>query len=265
MAKLIDKLWNWGHLEGSYKECTLLDCNMTPEEFAEEYGIARSFIISYGGNIQAPFEPYAKRFSTLKEVKWSVLGDCSSPLPEAELGNTDDILACLNVDGVDNITGGMVDDFFSPERMEKYPPEVLMKIRKKLNAQGLDFWCVLYNHQLDFDLTEYLKCFDGVSFWIWGCEKINEMEEYLEKFFKLAKNNKKMLGVYVWDFMDVGKQPMDSVLYEKQLRRYFNLVADNTVDGLIVCSSVLGDVDLETNRILKRYIAEYGNLEVEEK
>ena len=261
MSKLIDKLWNWGHLEGSYKECTLLDCKMTPEQFAEEYGIKRSFIISYGGNIHPPFEPYAKRFSCLEEVKWSVLGDASSPLPNSELGNTDDILSCIDA-GVENITGGMVDDFFSPERMEKYPPEVLMKIRKKLNAQGLDFWCVLYNHQLDYDLTEYLKCFDGVSFWIWGCEKINNMDEYLEKFFRLAKNNKTMLGVYVWDFVDVGKQPMDSALFEKQLNRYFHLVADKKTDGIIVCSSVLGDVDLETNKILKRYIAEFGDKEI---
>ena len=83
--KLVDKLWNWGHLEGSHNDCTLLSCHMTPEEFAREYGVKRAFIVSYGGNIQPPFAPWAKRFSALKEVKWSVLGDASTPLPSAEL------------------------------------------------------------------------------------------------------------------------------------------------------------------------------------
>ena len=37
--KIRDRLWNWGHLEGSHNKDTGLDCHMTPEEFATEYGI----------------------------------------------------------------------------------------------------------------------------------------------------------------------------------------------------------------------------------
>ena len=37
--KLADKLWNWGHLEGSHNQCVNKECKMTPEMFAEEYGI----------------------------------------------------------------------------------------------------------------------------------------------------------------------------------------------------------------------------------
>ena len=70
MAKLIDKFWNWGHLEGSHNDCTGLDCSMTPEEFAEEYGIRNSFIVSYGGNIQPPFDGLAERLSGLREIKY---------------------------------------------------------------------------------------------------------------------------------------------------------------------------------------------------
>lgn len=262
MAKLIDKLWNWGHLESSHNACTLLDCKMTPEEFANEYGIKNAFIVSYGGNIQPPFDDKAKRFSVLNEVKWSVLGDASTPLPEAELGNTQDILDVLSVGG--NITGGIVDDFFSPERMERFTPEVLKKIKAKLNANGLDFWCVLYNHQLDFELDKYIECFDGVTFWLWGCEKINDMEEYLQKLFALTKDKPVMLGVYLWDYVDTGKQPMNPVLFEKQLKRYFGLLENGEIEGVIFCSSTVGDSDLETNKILKRYIAEYGDREIKQ-
>ena len=44
MAKVIDKLWNWGHLEGSHNKVCNMECNMSPEQFAEEYGIRNSFI-----------------------------------------------------------------------------------------------------------------------------------------------------------------------------------------------------------------------------
>ncbi len=262
MTKLADKLWNWGHLEGSHNECTKLDCSMTPEEFASVYGIRNSFIVSYGGNIQPPFDNIAKRMKGLREIKWSVLGDASTQLPEAKLGNTQDIIDVLPY--AQNITGGVVDDFFSPARMERFTPEVLKKIKTTLNNKGLDFWCVLYDLQLDLELEKYMECFDGVTFWIWECENIANMEAYLEKLSKIAKDKKVMLGIYLWDYSEKNNKPMNSHLFEKQLCRYFNLLKDNKIEGVIFCSSTIGDADLETNKILKRYIAQYGDTEIED-
>ena len=130
--KLIDKLWNWGHLEGSHNAITCLQCSMSPEGFAEKYGVRRSFIVSYSGNIQPPFQGLAARFSPLAEVKWSVLGDSSTPLPAHRLGFAPEIIACAKQ--YPNITGGIVDDFFSPERKKRFPPEVLREIRAELNG-----------------------------------------------------------------------------------------------------------------------------------
>ena len=248
MAQLVDKLWNWGHLEGSHNQCTHMNCSMSPEEFADEYGIRNAFIVSYGGNIQPPFDPFAKRFSGLREVKWSVLGDASTPLPEDRLGNTKDIIEVLGVGG--NITGGIVDDFFSPERMNRFTPEVLMEIKEKLHENGLDFWCVLYDSQLDFDLEQYLPCFDGITFWIWECEKIAGMEAYLKKLFALAKDKAVMLGVYLWDYGG-NEDVMDLALFEKQVSTYFDLLREKRIEGIVFCSSTLGDADLETNKLLR--------------
>ncbi len=260
--KLKEKLWNWGHLEGSHNKIVPFACKMSPEEFAKEYGIENSFIVSYGGNIQPPFDDMAKRFSVLKEVKWSVLGDASSPLPQAELGNTQDILNVLDIGK--NITGGVVDDFFAPERMKRFTPEVLKKIKTALNARGLDFWCVLYNHQLGFDLEKYIECFDGVTFWIWGCENIKEIETYLEKLFGIVKDKPLMLGLYLWDYLDDGSKPMNTVLFERQLKRYFALLKEKKIDGVVFCSNTIGDAELDTNKILKSYISEYGGDEIGE-
>lgn len=259
--KLIDKLWNWGHLEGSHNAGYGLNCSMTPEGFAEEYGIRNAFIVSYGGNIQPPFDGLAKRLSGLKEVVWSVLGDASTPLPEAELGNAEDIIAALEAGK--NITGGVVDDFFSPERMKRFTPEVLKKIRAALNAAGLKFWCVLYEMQLDHEqLSRYLDCFDGVTFWIWKSEQIVHAQEHLEKMFSLAQGRRVMLGMYLYDYA-AGAKKMDPVLFERQLKLYFELLKQKKAEGIIFCSSTVGDADFETNRILKRYIREQGNTEIE--
>lgn len=257
--KLIDKLWNWGHLEGSHNSIIKCDCKMTPEEFAEVYGVKKAFIVSYGGNIQPPFNDLAKRFSCLDEVKWSVLGDASTPIPDAELGNTEDILSLLNE--TENVTGGVVDDFFSPARMERFTPEVLRKIKSALNARGLDFWCVLYAHQLDLDLEPYLDCFDGVTFWIWESTRLPDAAKYVDRILSIIKGKPLMLGVYLFDY-GTGAVPMDARLFEDQLSLYFEYLRNKVADGVVVCSNTVGDADLEANRILKRYIEEYGETEI---
>lgn len=95
--KLTDKLWNWGHLEGSHDECIGRPCTMTPEGFAREYGIQNAFIVSYGGNIQPPFDALAKRLSCLKQVKWSVLGDRLTPPAGGRAGQYAGYFGCAGL------------------------------------------------------------------------------------------------------------------------------------------------------------------------
>jgi hypothetical protein len=40
------------------------------------------------------------------------------------------------------------------------------------------------------------------------------------------------------------------------------LLKDGKIDGVIFCSSTIGDADLETNRILKKYVREQGDIEI---
>ena len=260
MTKLSEKLWNWGHLAGSHNALCNVECKMSPAQFAEEYGIRNSFIVSYGGNIVPPFKDKAKEFESLDKVVWSVLGDGSTPLPEDELGNTKDIIEVLPF--AKNIVGGVVDDFFSPERMERFTPEVLKKIKAALNEKGLKFWCVLYNMQLHLDLEKYMECFDGVTFWIWEARNIPNMDEYLTKLFAITKDKPVMLGMYVYDYCAEGGI-MDPSLFEMQIKRYFELIKDKTIEGVIFCSNTLGDAPLETNKVLKEYVKKFGDTVIE--
>lgn len=258
--KIKDRLWNWGHLEGSHNACTGLKCSMTPEQFAEEYGVKNAFIVSYGGNIQPPFEELAKRLSPLKEIKWSVLGDASTPLPDDELGWASSI--CDTAKKVNNITGGIVDDFFSPNRIERFTPEVLKKIQTCLHENGLDFWCVLYKNDLEKDIDAHLDCFDGITFWIWDSVDINNIDEITDSILEKANGKPVMLGVYLWDYASKTYMPTD--LFKRQLDKYFGLLAEGSISGIVFCSSTLGDAPLETNAVLKEYIKLYGGTDIKE-
>ena len=46
--KLKEKLWNWAHLEGSHNKYTSMTLSMTPETFAEEFGIPNAFLREEG-------------------------------------------------------------------------------------------------------------------------------------------------------------------------------------------------------------------------
>lgn len=70
-----------------------------------------------------------------------------------------------------------------------------------------------------------------------------------------------MLGIYLWDYDK--NQTMDSVLFEKQLRKYFELLKEKKIEGVIFCSNTVGDAGFETNRILKSYINEWGDIEID--
>lgn len=261
MAIIKDRLWNWGQLEGCHYSFTGLDCKMTPEEFAKVYGIENAFIVSFAGNIKPPLDNFAKRFSCLKQVKWSVIGDASSPLPDSDHGDLDEILNVLDVAG--NITGGVVDDFFSPERIKRFTPKVLKEIKARLNEKGLDFWCVLYNHQLDLNLQDYYDCFDGISFWIWGAHNLPNYAEYMDKVFEIFKGKPIMSGIYLYDYLDQGSKPIDATLFKGQLDYCYNLLKKGELQGIIFCSSTVGDADLESNKILKEFVALHGQEKIE--
>lgn len=258
--KLKDKLWNWGHLAGSHNAIMKYECNMDLTTFAKEYQIPNAFVISYAGNIQPPYDNLAEELKSLREIKWSVLGDASTPLPESPLGWTDDVIEIAGKKK--NITGGMVDDFFSPKRLEKYPPEILEKMHQKLNnsEKNLDFWSVLYIAQLEENISKHIECFDGVSLWAWYQENIDKIEEYIAKFFKLTEGKRKMLGIYTYDYGN--RRPMEISRFKRQLEYYVELLKNGEIEGIIFCSGCIGDMDLETNKFLKEYIALHGDEEI---
>jgi hypothetical protein len=54
-----------------------------------------------------------------------------------------------------------------------------------------------------------------------------------------------------------------SKLFRDQLNLYHSYLRQGTAEGIVFCSSTVGDADLETNRILKEFIARYGQTELD--
>ena len=121
---------------------------------------------------------------------------------------------------------------------------------------------MLYDMQLDMELGKYLDCFDGVTFWIWKSTELPNMEKHVEKLLSVIGDKPLMLGMYLFDY-GTGGIPMNPELFENQLRLYFNYLRQGKTEGIIFCSGTVGDAELETNRILKKYIAQYGETELE--
>jgi len=156
-----------------------------------------------------------------------------------------------------------VDDFFSPVRVKRFTPQVLSEMKAALNAKGLDFWCVLYSHELDSveNLEKYIDCFDGITLWFWGCNRMSDTGGDIEKVLSFAKGKPVMIGVYVWDYAQ--NKPMDTDIYINQLEECKQLLLSRKIEGVVFCSSTLGDADIETNRILKAWVKENGDIEIQ--
>ena len=74
-----------------------------------------------------------------------------------------------------------------------------------------------------------------------------------------------MLGIYLWDWFDASSRPMRSDLFETQIKRYFEILKNGEIEGVVFCSNTVGDADTEVNRILKRYIMEYDDEKIVKK
>ena len=259
MAKLIDKFWNWGHLEGSHNQWLGMDLHMTPEEFGEIYGIRNSFMVSSKGNIQPPFDALADRTASLKKVCWSILGDSSTPLPEHPLGETEEILRCAASHS--NVVGGVIDDFHAAGRQERFTPPVLEQIRARLNENGKDFYAVLYEFQVNEpDQAAYYNCVDVITYWIWEQAHIDDLDTHIDNLFRAYPEKRKMLGMYLWGYAE--EKPMQLERFQKQLHTYVKLLEEGKIEGIIFCSGCVGDAPLLTNKYLKEFLAENGDREI---
>ncbi|MBQ7794155.1 MAG: hypothetical protein IJ366_06505, partial [Clostridia bacterium] len=187
-----DCLWLWGQDAGTHHEMSPLpgENKMGPVEGAEFLGIPNMCRVVMGNKPEPPFDKEMDKLTDCRKVVWSIIGDTGSERMDDGISELDEVLKLA--EKYDNLTGGVMDDFFSEKRKAIYTPEVVRGFADRLHKAKLDLWCVLYEHQVDTDVQAWIDECDVISFWTWCSENLNKLEENIAKVEKMAGKGQKI-------------------------------------------------------------------------
>lgn len=264
MDRLRDRFWIWGHPAGSHDNewgMTGMHSRMTPAEGAYYLGVRNALMICYRNKPQPPFDQETMALDPLREVIWSVVGDSASSNNTETLGYLDEIVRIAK--DHPNIKGAIFDDFFCAGRENFYTPPVLNKMRNVLhNAPGgkLDMWAVVYDYQLDTDIQKHVDEFDGITFWTWKQEDLQNFQQNLEKIRRIANGKKLLLGCYLYDYGAAREMSVENMAL--QLEWYAEAVRSGKADGVILLSNTVADLGFEAVEYARKWLAEHGDEEL---
>ena len=251
-----DRLWLWSHVADSYSGKYNLPgrSRITPTEAAHYMGIPNVFMIQRDGLPQPPFDQYAVPFESLRELVWSVVsagGEVSSEEQEAVLD-----LAFSNP----KISGVVMDDFFVPKgKPGAMHLDQLRTLRTRLRntRKELDLWVVLYERELERDITAYLDLCDIIQLWTWYGKNLQDLAKNFETAQRLAPGKRMALGLYWWDFGD--KKPLPLSAMEQQCELGLEWLRAGRIEAMIFCGSWLCDRGLEPVAWTREWIQRVGS------
>jgi hypothetical protein len=260
-----DRLWLWSHLAGCYNGQYNLKGNskLAPEAAAKFLGMNNICMIRYGGKpVPNDFAQHMQSFTSLDNVAWSVVGDGSTHQTNAQ----DDLKAVLALkQNFGNLSAAVLDDFFIPPRggvqKSRISLDELKNIQTTLHEHGLKLWVVLYDHQLDWDIGEYLKYCDVVTFWTWKSEDLDKLKTNFQKAKQLAHGKPIMAGCYMYDFGN--QKPISVSRMQSQCEEYYRWIKSGEIEGIIFCGSCVADLDLEAVKWTKGWISKIGDQKID--
>ena len=263
MTKLRDKVWLWGHPEGRYN----FDygntgiSRMTPMEGALYLNARNMFMVPCRWNVD--WRQYNKSFVTLDNVGWCI----------DNAAVDDALLNKLMEEAKDfpNITCAVFDDFKRLATIRSTPlkPEKFVEIRERLHTnpvREMDMWMVLYTYeygideQVDKDFQPFIDAFDGVIMWTWKESELNEFDEKYELFKKFTEGKKRMIGLYLYNFGERKKASGLKVLW--QLERYTELMRAGEIDGIVLHTNTMADLDHEAYDVARSWMLLHGDDEI---
>ena len=267
MPKLRDHLWLWGHTEGSHthndevrKQWGLPGpSRMTPTEACYYMGVPNCVMVVYANQPAPPFHQEALAMSTLDKVVWSVIGDAGSHRTEFGGSDLDEVLKIAGE--YPNISGAMMDDFFSADGARQ-TPETLGMFRERLHGftRPLDLWVVVYDSLDVGRCGEHLAHCDVLSYWTWEGRELATLEERFARFVDATPDKRRVLGCYMWDYGQ--KQPMDVAQMEYQCGLGLRWLKEGSIEGMILLASCVCDLDLEAVEWTRDWVAQVGDEEL---
>jgi hypothetical protein len=257
-ATVRDRLWLWGHYEGSHNKGWNLPGNsrITPVEAAYYLSIPNIVMVRYEGKPEIPCDQYAVPFRALREVVWSVVG--AGGTTAASERETVLKMAERNK----NFTGVIMDDFFTDKKQGQIAAlglEDLKTLRTRLDSgsKRLDLWVTLYTRQLDDPIADYLKYCDVLTLWTWKGAEIDQLASKFELATQLSPRSRKVLGCYMWDYGD--KKPMPVAAMQQQCEMGLKWLREGKIEGIIFLASCICDLNLETVEWTRRWITKVAN------
>jgi hypothetical protein len=256
-----DRFWLWGRDAGAHNLSWGLprSSRITSVEAASYLGLSNLIVVRHRGRPQLPADQSTWPFLAFKRVVWSVAG-AGGEADQKECGHVLELAARYP-----NITGIMIDDFFSSKRptgdeeRAASPQSKLRELRGKASSgrRPLDLWTVLYEHELENSLVKYLKLLDIVTFWTWDSEKLQALERNLERLEQVAGQCGRMLGCYLWDYGK--KKPMPLDFMEHQCELGLQWLRQGRIEGMVFLASCICDLELEAVEWARNWIAKVAD------
>jgi hypothetical protein len=261
METVRDRFWLWGHAAGSHnpgshhEEWNLPGpSRITAVEAACYLNVPNLLMVRYNGRPKPPYDQLAIAMRPLARVMWSITGAMGETSPE----DRERVLDLAR--RFPNISGVVMDDFLN---WDSGQPELSvaelrhLRDRLELPDRTLDLMLVLYAHQLDALLDDYVQLCSHVSFWVWESSNLQYLERDFARLEARAPAIRKALGCYVWDFGARAPMPLERL--QRQCTLGLEWLVNGRITGLIFLPSCHCDLELETVEWLRGWIAEVGD------
>lgn len=271
MAIARDKFWMFGvraHQDDIWLGKKGEDRNyawsrITPAEGAMMLDVPNMLIVNCDG-IPVPYSAdaygYAESFCRMDRVLWGATGSGGF-----RVGN-EEAFICELAERYPNIQGAFLDDFMGKFDKEPDPvakaEELLKEIRQGLDkaCRPLDLYAVWYTRDLSPANMRLLKYLDGISLWTWNYRELPLLEERFTAIEANFREQKKLLGIYMYDFTEGIPVPLDLMEYQCELG--LRLMKEGRLDGLIFeANSVMG-VGLPSELWLREWVEKVKSTEV---
>lgn len=264
--KFRDKIWLWGQSPDCHWEKDNIfklpaHSRMTPMEGAVYFDIPNMCRVRMKGLPKPPFDQESIALDTCREVVWSVLGADGEQV--SEWGDLEEVIRQAKM--YPNVTGGVFDDFFSPERLSVFTPDKLAEVKRRLVdgvGRDMDTWVVSYEIKFDedIDLDTYLNCFDVVTFWVWFGYNLDKLDSYLDRIISMCPTKRIMAGLYMWDYGSAKPMTIEQMNYQTDIM--YRYLKEGKIDGIIVCSNCIADLGLETVEWTREWLRSHRDDEI---
>ncbi len=202
-----------------------------------------------------PYDQYAIAMRSLNRISWGITGargETSTDERDHELD-----LASRTT----NITGLVMDDFINWDTGQ---PELsvatLQELQdaRQLPDRTLDLMTILYTHQLEIDIAEYLRYCNQISLWTWHSNDLAALPNNLSRLEAIAPDHDLYLGCYMWDLGPRAPMPLDR--FQQQCKSGLDWLRSGRIAGMIFLASCYCDIELDTVEWLRKWLADVGNL-----